>query len=154
MVWRSPLKVNNSGWSYFICTSRARISRITVLNIRKLYLYFVYFKLYVYLGFERRPASPFGKWCARNVWKVSYYSTNLLIWRPLKLSHRDVVYGNVSRRRIPGRHIYQKMSADASCAVTSLSSANVSSCAKLLAQILFFCFHFCSGSEDKSGGLP
>ena len=27
---------------------RAKISRITVLNIRKLYLYFVYFKLYVY----------------------------------------------------------------------------------------------------------
>ena len=35
---------------------RAKISRITVLNIQKLYLYFVYPKLYVY--FEWSPQEP------------------------------------------------------------------------------------------------
>ena len=36
---------------------------------RPFYFYFVYFKLCL-LWVE--PASPFGKWCARNIWKVAY----------------------------------------------------------------------------------
>ena len=56
-VHASFFKLNNNGsiellYSY----KQAKTSRITVLNIRKLYLYFVYFKLYVY--FERSPPGP------------------------------------------------------------------------------------------------
>ena len=46
---------------------RAKTSRITVLNIQKLYLYFVYFKLYVY--FEWSPTVSL-KHDARTTWKV------------------------------------------------------------------------------------
>ena len=46
---RAPLKVNNDGYIELLYRyKQAKTSRITVLNIRKLYLYFVYFKLYLY----------------------------------------------------------------------------------------------------------
>ena len=45
---------------------RAKTSRITVLNIWKLYHYFAYFKLCLLL---MEPASSLGKWCACIIWK-------------------------------------------------------------------------------------
>ena len=44
---------------FFYRYKRAKTSRITVLNIRKLYLYFVYFKLYVYF-----------EWSPQSLWKM------------------------------------------------------------------------------------
>ena len=49
---------------FFYRYKRAKTSRITVLNIRKLYLYFVYFKLCAILV---ELASSFEKWCVRNI---------------------------------------------------------------------------------------
>ena len=47
----APLKLNKQLRIELLYRyKRATTSRITVLNIRKLYLYFVYFKLYVYLS--------------------------------------------------------------------------------------------------------
>ena len=47
--WRAPLKVNNGEQSCSIGIQARKASRITVLNIRKLYLSFsFYFNLYVY----------------------------------------------------------------------------------------------------------
>ena len=49
---------------------QAKTSRITVLNIRKLYLYFFTLKTVCLLWVE--PASPFEKWCARTTRKLAY----------------------------------------------------------------------------------
>ena len=68
----------------------AKTSRITVLNIRKLYLYFVYFKLYVY--FEWSPVLC-EKWCLlfdwnfhwlpQQIWKISLQISKE-IWKSYK----------------------------------------------------------------------
>ena len=48
---------------------QAKTSGITVLNIRKLYLYFVYFKNCMFtLSWARK---SLWKWCARTTWKVA-----------------------------------------------------------------------------------
>ena len=55
---------------------RANSSRITVLNIRKLYLYFILYCMFTLSP----PCSPSGKWCARNTWKVVYLLQRALIY--------------------------------------------------------------------------
>ena len=75
---RAPLKVNNDGYIELLYRyKQAKTSRITVLNIRKLYLYFVYFKLYVY--FECSPAVPLkSDMCATPTCRM--LSINALHW--------------------------------------------------------------------------
>ena len=69
---------------------QAKTSKITVLNIRKLYLYFVYFKLYANY-FEWSLPVSLKEWCARNTWKVAYWLLYLLLGDVLP---RPPLYGD------------------------------------------------------------